>query len=491
MKTRWITINSILLLLAQITYSQTSTLEIRIKNQPDYPVVIGTLRGEKFSPLDTLELRRMNKNSTRKGVSWQFPVNASIGMYRAIFGQTTYARVMDEPPQQLDFIFNHENIILETDFKAPLDSLKIVQSEENLLWFNFLKKEQKFSDQLELLEKEVDYFQAKLTEIKNAPDAKSSLREVETQMARKANSFNQLQLERDSFIEKLVQENENYFSTGLIKLFQEPFQDGFLSRQERREYYQDEYFRYFDFSDESLIHATVLTDKIFDYLVTFNQPGLSNEQREMAYLKGVNKIMREIEQDNDEAANPVFDFVLDYLVTGFERLNMEGILIHLAENYSAKLCQSDEKTTLQRKLEAQKMKTGTVVPDFTLNDLNGDPVTLMHVLKPKNLIVFWASWCPHCTEMLPQIKGWYNRVENNELEIITVSLDTDKAKWQQAVFDAGFEAFYNLSDLQEWDGDVAEKYNIYATPTMFIIDDNLRILAKPISVNEMIEYFGK
>lgn len=468
---------------------QTYTLQVTLKNQPDNPVVIGTISGEKFSPLDSFELQPVLLGQQVKQVSWQFPENAVPGMYRLIFGQTTYARVMGESPQQLDFIFNREDILFETDFKAPVDSLKIIQSNENQLWFRFLKKQKEFTDRLNMLEKEVDYLQAQLNEMKNTPDASARFGEIETQMAGKANTFNQLQLERNSFIEKLVQENEDYFAARIIKLFQEPFRDGFLSKQERHEYFQREYFRFFDFSDESLIQSTVLTDKIFDYLVTFNQPGFTMQEREIAYLKAVNRVLREIENDNDEAVNPVFDFVLDYLVTGFERLNMEGIVLHLAENYSAKLCQSDEKTTLQRKLEAKKMKTGTIVPDFTLNDLNGGPVTFSQVLKPKNLVIFWASWCPHCVEMLPQLKAWYGNMNKNELEIVAVSLDENKEEWQKAVYNGGIEGFFNLSDLQEWDGDVAEKYNIYATPTMFIIDDNLQIQAKPNSVKELIEHF--
>ncbi len=93
------------------------------KNQPDNPVVLGSIRGDKFTPVDTLELLKVAGSSVSennsgsqetihqvtsshqmKKVSWQFPENAAPGMYRLVFGQTTYARVMGESPQQLDFI---------------------------------------------------------------------------------------------------------------------------------------------------------------------------------------------------------------------------------------------------------------------------------------------------------------------------------------------------------------------------------------------------
>jgi len=43
-------------------------------------------------------------------------------MYRLILGKTTYAKVMDEPPQQLDFIYNNEDLIFETDFEKLIMS---------------------------------------------------------------------------------------------------------------------------------------------------------------------------------------------------------------------------------------------------------------------------------------------------------------------------------------------------------------------------------
>lgn len=330
---------SILVFGGQFLFAQSFSLQVSIKNQPDNPVVIGTVSGEEFTPVDTLDFSRATANQQMKTINWQFPENTVQGMYRLIFGLTTYARVMGESPQQLDFVFNREDILFETDFKAPVDSLKIIQSNENQLWFSFLKMQKQFTYRLNILEKEVDHFQLQMNETKNEAGANNRLAELETQMAQKANAFNQLQLERDRFIEGVTLENEFYFVTHLVKLYREPFRDGFLSRQERLEYFQREYFRYVDFSDESLIRSTVLTDKIFDYLVTYNQRGFTFEQREQAYMKAVDRLMGKIEPINSitQFKNPVYEFILDYLVTGFERLKMDKVLTYITENYAEKL----------------------------------------------------------------------------------------------------------------------------------------------------------
>jgi hypothetical protein len=140
MKAHGIRLSFVFMFFHSFVFAQTYSLNVRIKNQPENPVVLETISGDKFSPVDTLELQKLagglpdetntgsqsaiqqvtSSHQLKKKVSWQFPANATPGMYRLVFGQTTYARVMGESPQQLDFIFNKENIEFETDFNGSV-----------------------------------------------------------------------------------------------------------------------------------------------------------------------------------------------------------------------------------------------------------------------------------------------------------------------------------------------------------------------------------
>ena len=237
--------------------------------------------------------------------------------------------------------------------------------------------------------------------------------------------------------------------------------------------------------------SSVYTDKVFKYLMSYAQRGLTREQQEQEFMIAVDEIVKSIHgvTSSHPVNNQVYEYILDYLVRGFEKLNLDNLIAYIAENYSGTTCQTDELTTLERKLGAQNMKMGTIVQDFTLNDINGDTVTLSDIVKEKNLILFWASWCPHCEEMLPQIKQWQKQVENPKLEIISISLDTSETAWKNKVFEKGIESWYNLSDLKEWEGKVAIDYNVYATPTLFLVDSELKILAKPVTFGELIKAF--
>ena len=64
---------------------------------------------------------------------------------------------------------------------------------------------------------------------------------------------------------------------------------------------------------------------------------------------------------------------------------------------------------------------------------------------------------------------------------MAVSLDTDKEEWTK------FAEIYspdliNLSDLNGWESKVALDYFIYATPSMFFIGDDGKIIAKPTTL---------
>lgn len=316
---------------ASFVNAQYQSLQVVIKNQPDNPVVLGTISGENFIPVDTLLPEKTGSDGLIKMVRYQFSEDAAPGMYRLIFGQTTYALVMDEPPQQLDFFFNNETIVFETDFNAPETALVISQSEENRVWFDFLKKEKILREQIELIDKEVDYFHAEVNRLKlNALPAG----EMESALSGKANELNKLQMEREGFVEKLVQDNQKLLVSRFINLYREPFRDAFLNPAERLEHFQREYFSYVDFGDETLIRSTVLADKIFNYLVSWNQPGYTREQREIAYIKAVNGIMSKVKSGSRAADPAVADFILDYLKTGFQRLGMENIVKYINERYS-------------------------------------------------------------------------------------------------------------------------------------------------------------
>jgi thiol-disulfide isomerase/thioredoxin len=104
------------------------------------------------------------------------------------------------------------------------------------------------------------------------------------------------------------------------------------------------------------------------------------------------------------------------------------------------------------------------------------------------LILFYASWCPHCKKNLPALVNLYNNQKKKKIEVVAVSIDTEKKDWVKVIREYKMN-FINLSDLKGWDGKAAINYYIYATPTMFLIDNRMRVLSKPLTIDDVKKIF--
>lgn len=126
----------------------------------------------------------------------------------------------------------------------------------------------------------------------------------------------------------------------------------------------------------------------------------------------------------------------------------------------------------------QRGSIGKVAPDFTQNDVNGNPVRLSDYRDSYVLLNFWASWCASCRSETRTIKDIHERF-GDDIKIISVSLDKpgERRQWTDAV-KRDTMTWTNVSDLQFWNNDIAVKYGISVVPQNILIDKNGRIIAR-------------
>ena len=75
------------------------------------------------------------------------------------------------------------------------------------------------------------------------------------------------------------------------------------------------------------------------------------------------------------------------------------------------------------------------------------------------------------------------------IEVVAISLDTSRVDWLNFVRDNALNIL-NISDQKGWDGKAAGDYFIYATPTMFLLDSNKKIIGKPTTFEELQKYLN-
>lgn len=125
------------------------------------------------------------------------------------------------------------------------------------------------------------------------------------------------------------------------------------------------------------------------------------------------------------------------------------------------------------------VEEGGTAPDFTMNDVEGNPVTLSEVYsKSKYLLIdFWASWCAPCRAENPNVVANYEKYKDKGFAVLGVSLDKEQGAWEKAIEADGLN-WLNVSDLKGWKNAAAGQYNVSSIPANVLVDSKGKIVAR-------------
>ncbi|MCX6234734.1 MAG: thioredoxin-like domain-containing protein [Bacteroidetes bacterium] len=428
---------------------QPFTITVDVKAFPGDKVTLASFYGEFIKPVDSIFIE--------KGVTITFnlPSSAPSGYYRIILAKD----------HNIDFIFNHENVRFSTTYDYLLDSLVVISSIENRLYYNFLSFMKKNQLKIDLLGTVVYYY----------PIDDTFYQQLCLQ-------YQKNQGKRTSYIDSINQNYPSSYAARVIKTQNRPYLDCIMSENDRLEYIKTHFWENIDMTDTMLLRSNVFPNLCIEYLSLFGNSQFSQEQLEDAFIQAVNNILA-ASIKNDK----IYSFMLEYLLKGFEKYHFEKVINHIATNYvSTEKCENESiDGELLRRLENyQKLAIGKSAPLISLNDDNNKPIDLLKINSQYILVLFWASWCPHCTTLLPKLKELYDKKTYN-LEIVAISVDKDEKEYKTAL-EKGQYPWITGSELKGWNGKTAVDYNIYATPTMFLLDKNKIIIAKPITYQELL-----
>ncbi|MGE5630388.1 MAG: TlpA disulfide reductase family protein [Caulobacteraceae bacterium] len=104
--------------------------------------------------------------------------------------------------------------------------------------------------------------------------------------------------------------------------------------------------------------------------------------------------------------------------------------------------------------------------DFTLEDLDGNKVTLSSYKGKKLYINFWATWCPPCKAEMPDIEKLYQETKDSDLVILAVNIGEDKKTVQDFIKKNN----YHFKVLLDTDSKVAQLYQASSIPTSYFVD---------------------
>lgn len=140
--------------------------------------------------------------------------------------------------------------------------------------------------------------------------------------------------------------------------------------------------------------------------------------------------------------------------------------------------------------EQQKPVVGNMAPDFTMNDTEGNPVSLSQYKGQYVLVDFWASWCGPCRGENPNVVAAYKKYKNKNFTVLGVSLDEDKDAWMKAIQKDGL-TWKHISDLKGWQSAVVPVYGIEGIPYNVLLDPEGKILATELRDKDLDAFLSK
>ncbi|HLN74918.1 MAG: redoxin domain-containing protein [Methylococcaceae bacterium] len=247
---------------------------------------------------------------------------------------------------------------------------------------------------------------------------------------------------------------------------------------------QDEYQQLQTKMDELDKKATAL----FDQSKELEKAG--NKAKADSLLAQSDAIFTSIDNQQKEyiKANPA-SWISPYLLSRVYYDMESDVLDGFLKGLDPKLDSVPSVLTLKERVN--KLKTvavGQTAPDFTMNDVDGNPVKLSDVYSKNEytLIDFWASWCGPCRHENPNVVATFNKYKDKGFNVMGVSLDNDSEKWKKAIADDQL-TWTHVSDLQKWKNQAAALYVVNSIPSNLLVDKTGKIIGRNLREEKLRE----
>jgi len=313
---------------------------------------------------------------------------------------------------------------------------------------------------------------------------------------------------RDSFA---LTHPESYLSL-LFRLMKEPVYNINVAKTQQDSVnafynYKKQYWQDVSFADDRLLRTPMFEQRLNRYMetVVYRHPdSIKLELDKFILYSRSNKTMFRYFLNR---------FTNDYMNPKY--MGLDVVFLHLFEKYYITdqvdwLEKKDRDLVFNRAYSIMGNIVGEPAAELNLLDTLDKKVNLYSIKSPYTLVVFWDPDCSHCREVVPKLDSMYRHTWKQQgikiVGVLTDTIKTDKSKmplvksnWTKYIREHQLEGWVHLYQTPQMKETEAKNnrpgfrqtYDVYQTPTIYLLDEQKRIVAKKINpeqVDEFLQY---
>jgi thiol-disulfide isomerase/thioredoxin len=187
-----------------------------------------------------------------------------------------------------------------------------------------------------------------------------------------------------------------------------------------------------------------------------------------------------------------FKYIIWYLTVTYENptiMGMDAIFVHEVEQYyiTNKAYWVDSVTTqkiIHKALTLKPLLLGKPAPPIVMQDSLDRNVSLYDMKAGYTIVIFWDPDCGHCQKVVPKLKEIYDsKLKQKGIIVYAVDIEDSDEKWKKFIREKKLNWINTHDKYKQYP--LRQLYDIYSTPVIYVLDENKRIRAKRIDVEQL------
>lgn len=254
--------------------------------------------------------------------------------------------------------------------------------------------------------------------------------------------------------------------------------------KKRYQYFKSNYWNLIALDDNRMLRTPVFHRK-FEFF--FNR----------VIMQDPDTLIKEIDTFFTKQMDPeIYKYLLWELTMKYEEpkiMGLDKVFVHIVDNYYKKnkvdFTQGIIDNIIDRANKIRPLLIGEKAPNLIMIDTLGNFDKLNnHLDKEYTIVLFWDSDCQSCQKEILELQKIYHS-NIHKLAVFAIGTDADLNAWKTYIRENNLD-WINVNGTKSISPDYHDLYNIYSTPTIFVLDKNQKIIGKKISAEQLEGFFS-